>query len=46
VITEEEIDRAISIIKTSMEELPTVKGKREDEVIPQSEKGVQIGSEN
>jgi ornithine--oxo-acid transaminase len=46
VITEEEIDRAISIIKTSMEELPTLKGKKEDDVIPQPEKGVEIRSEN
>jgi ornithine--oxo-acid transaminase len=38
VITEEEIDRAISIIKTSMEELPTLKGKKEDDVIPPPEK--------
>ena len=44
VITEEEIDRAISIIKTSMEELPTLKGKKEDDVIPQPEKGVEIRS--
>jgi ornithine--oxo-acid transaminase len=46
VITEEEIDRAIYIIKTSMEELPTLKGKKEDEVIPQPEKGVEIKIEN
>jgi ornithine--oxo-acid transaminase len=46
VITEEEIDRAISIIKTSMEELPTLKGKKEDEVVPQPEKDVEIRSQN
>lgn len=46
VITEEEIDRAISIIKTSMEELPTLKGKKEDDVIPPPEKGVEIRSQN
>jgi ornithine--oxo-acid transaminase len=46
VITEEEIDRAISIIKTSMEELPTLKGKKEDDIIPQPEKDVEIRSEN
>jgi ornithine--oxo-acid transaminase len=46
VITEEEIDRAIYIIKTSMEELPTLKGKVEDEIIPQREKGVEIKIEN
>lgn len=46
VITEDEIDRAIYIIKTSMEELPTLKGKKEDEIIPQAEKGVGIEIEN
>ena len=46
VITEEEIDRAIHIIKTSMEELPTLKGKKEDEVVPEPEKGVEITIEN
>ena len=46
VITEEEIASAIHIIKTSMEELPTLKGGKEDEVIPQSEKGVEIKIEN
>jgi ornithine--oxo-acid transaminase len=46
VITEEEIDRAISIIKTSMEELPTLKGKKEDDIIPQPEKDVEIRSQN
>jgi ornithine--oxo-acid transaminase len=46
VITEEEIDRAISIIKTSMEELPTPKGEKGDDVIPPPEKGVEIRSQN
>ena len=46
VITEEEIDRAISIIKTSMEELPTLKGKKEDDVIPPPEKGIEIRSQD
>lgn len=46
VITEEEIAAAIQIIKVSMEELPTLKGKKEDEVIPPPEKNVQINSEN
>jgi ornithine--oxo-acid transaminase len=46
VITEEEIDRAISIIKTSMDELPTLKGEKEEEVIPPSEKGVEVKVEN
>ena len=42
VITEEEIDSAISIIKASMEELPTLKGKEEGDIIPQPEKDVEI----
>ena len=46
VITEEEIASAIHIIKTSMEELPMLKGGREVEVIPQPEKGVEINIEN
>jgi ornithine--oxo-acid transaminase len=44
VITEEEIGRAISIIKTSMEELPTLEGKEEGDIIPQPEKDVEIRS--
>jgi len=46
VITEEEIDSALNIIKEAMEELPSLKGKREEEVIPPSEKNVHIGIEN
>ena len=46
VITEEEIDTALAIIRTSMEELPTLKGGKENEVIPKPEKGVQIKIEN
>ena len=43
VITEEEIDAALEIIRTSMEELPMLK---KDEVIPKPEKGVEIKVEN
>ncbi|EON64956.1 ornithine aminotransferase [Coniosporium apollinis CBS 100218] len=46
VITEEEIQTALSIIKEAMEELPNLKGKREDEVIPEGEKNVHIGVDN
>jgi ornithine--oxo-acid transaminase len=46
VITEEEIDTAIAILKEAMEELPTLKGKREEEVLPEGEKNVHIGVEN
>lgn len=46
VITEEEIQQAIQIIKASIEELPTLKGGKEDEVIPPAEKNVAITIEN
>ncbi|KAF1950662.1 ornithine aminotransferas-like protein [Byssothecium circinans] len=46
VITEEEIDRAIAILKEAMEELPNLKGKREEEVLPPGEKNVHIGVDN
>ena len=46
VITEEEIQAAITIIKNSMEELPTLKGEKEDSVIPPPEKNIEIGIEN
>lgn len=42
VITEEQIKDALRIISEGIAELPTLKGKAEDEVIPPSEKGVQI----
>lgn len=43
VITEEEIKEALRIIRESIEELPTLKGKAEGDVIPASEKGVHSG---
>ncbi|KPI39776.1 Ornithine aminotransferase [Cyphellophora attinorum] len=46
VITEEEIKKALSIIDEAVRELPTLKGKKEDEVIPDGEKDVKIGIEN
>lgn len=46
VITEEEIDSALAIIKEAMEELPTLKGKREQEVLPPGERNVHIGVDN
>ncbi|CAI6341604.1 unnamed protein product [Periconia digitata] len=46
VITEEEIDSALKIIQEAMEELPNLKGKREEEVIPPGEKNVHIGVDN
>lgn len=46
VITEEEIDKALGIMKEAMEELPTMKGEKEDEVIPPGEKNVKIQVDN
>jgi len=43
VISKEEINEALRIIKEAIVELPTLKGKKEDEVIPSGEKGVHIG---
>lgn len=46
VISEEEIKTALRIIEEACEELPGLKGKKEDEVIPPGEKNVHIGLEN
>lgn len=46
VITEEEIQKALAIIDEAVKELPTLKGKAEDQVVPSSEKDVKIGVEN
>lgn len=46
VITEAEIETALNIIKEAMEELPNLKGKREEEVLPPGEKNVHIGVDN
>ncbi|KAI9818074.1 MAG: ornithine aminotransferase [Pycnora praestabilis] len=46
VITEEEIKNALDIIKEAMEELPGLKGEKEDEVIPSEEKNVTITVDN
>ncbi|KAJ5202014.1 uncharacterized protein N7498_006677 [Penicillium cinerascens] len=46
VITEEEIQQALNIINEAVTELPTLKGKAEDKVIPPPEKKVKIGVEN
>ena len=43
IISEEEIRESLRIIKEAIVELPTLKGKAEDEVIPSGEKGVHIG---
>ena len=47
VITEEEIKSALEIIKEAIEELTSLQGKKEEEVIPDpSEKNVHIGVDN
>ncbi|KAF3031483.1 ornithine aminotransferase [Didymella keratinophila] len=47
VITDEQVESALQIIKEAIEELPTLKGKKEEEVIPDpSEKNVHIGVDN
>ena len=43
VISEAEIRDALRIIGEAIQELPELKGAKEDEVIPSSEKGVHIG---
>jgi ornithine--oxo-acid transaminase len=42
IITEAEILEAVRIIGEAVKELPTLKGEKEDEVIPPSERGVTI----
>ena len=46
VITEEQIQQALSIMDSAIKELPNLKGKREDEVIPDGEKNVKIQIDN
>lgn len=46
VISEEEIKDCLKIIGDSIRELPTLKGKREDEIIPKEEKNVHIHVDN
>ena len=46
VITETEIQKALRIIDDSMKELPSLKGRKEDEVIPEPEKNVKIMVDN
>jgi ornithine--oxo-acid transaminase len=46
VITEEQVQQALDIIRDALVELPTLKGKRDDEVVPPGEKNVHIGVDN
>ena len=43
VITEAEIHAALDIIDSAMKELPSLKGEKEDKVVPPEEKNVKIG---
>lgn len=46
VITEEQIQEALNIIREAIEELPQLKGEKEKSVIPPGEKNVHIGVDN
>jgi ornithine--oxo-acid transaminase len=46
VITEEEIEKALSIIDEALKELPDLKGAEEDKVVPPEEKNVTIKLDN
>lgn len=46
VITDDEVKKALSIIDEAVKELPSLKGQKEDEVIPDEEKHVKIGVDN
>ena len=46
VITEDEIQKALEIIDSAMKELPSLKGKKEDDVVPPGEKNVKITVDN
>lgn len=46
VITESEIATALNIIEEACDELPSLKGKQEDHILPPGEKNVHIGVDN
>ena len=46
VITEDEIHKALRIIDSAMKELPSLRGEKEDEVVPPAEKNVKITVDN
>ncbi|KAK0642293.1 Ornithine aminotransferase [Lasiodiplodia hormozganensis] len=46
VITEEQIQQALNIIREAIEELPQLKGEKEERVLPPGEKNVHIGVDN
>lgn len=46
VITEEQIQQALNIIREAIDELPQLKGEKEERVLPPGEKNVHIGVDN
>jgi len=46
VITEQDIERSLTIIGEAIRELPNLKGAEESKVLPHGEKHVQVGLEN
>jgi ornithine--oxo-acid transaminase len=42
IISEEAISESLQIIKETLLELPSLKGEKEDAIIPPSEKGIAI----
>lgn len=46
VISEEQIMTALRIISEAIDELPSLKGKKEEQVLPEGEKDVHIGIDN
>ncbi|KAJ9630996.1 ornithine aminotransferase [Taxawa tesnikishii (nom. ined.)] len=46
VISEEQIKTALKIIEEAIEELPNLKGKKEEKVLPEGERNVHVELEN
>ena len=46
IITEAQIRQALEIVREAMEELPTLTGKKEEQILPPGEKNVHIGVDN
>lgn len=42
-ISEEQIQESLRIIRESIQELPTLEGEAESQIIPDSEKGIHCG---
>lgn len=46
IISETQIRTALRIIGEALEEIPNLKGEKEDKIVPREEKGTKIGIEN